>query len=63
MVINKTRDSVEKAKVSRTHSFPYDAATPSLVPDDNVATKLATDSVVSDARSMSSRVMSGRGVL
>jgi len=57
IVINKTRDSVEKAKASRTHLSPYDAATPSLASQDNVATKSATDSVVSDARSMCSRVI------
>jgi len=63
IVINKTRDSVEKAKASRTHFSPYDAATPSLVPVDSVATKSATDFVVSDARSRCSSVMGGKEVL
>jgi hypothetical protein len=59
-VINKTRDSVEKAKASRTHFRPYDAATPSLVPDDNVATRSAMDFAVSEARSRCSSVMGGK---
>ena len=63
IVINKTRDSVEKAKASRTHFSPYDAATPSLVPFDSVATKSATDFVVSDAKSSCSRVMGGKEAL
>lgn len=63
IVINKTRESVEKANASRTHFFPYDAATPSLVPEDNVATKSAMEFVVSEARSRCSRVMGGREAL
>ena len=62
-MINKTRDSVEKAKVFRTHFSPYDAATPSLVPDDSVATKSTTDCVVSDVRLMCSSVMGGKEAL
>jgi hypothetical protein len=62
IVINKTRDSVEKAKESRTHFPPYDAATPSLVPG-IVAIKSATDFAVSDVRSTCSRVMGGKGAL
>ena len=62
-MINKTRDSVEKAKASKTHFFPYDAATPSLVPDDSVATRSATDFVVREVRSRCSRVMGGKEAL
>ena len=63
IVINRTRDSVEKAKASKTHFFPYDAATPSLVPDDSVATRSATDFAVREARSRCSRVIGGKEAL
>ena len=62
-MINKTRDSVEKAKASKTHSFPYDAATPSLVPDDNVITRSMMDFILSEGRSRYSRVIGGNEVL
>ena len=62
-MINKTRDWVEKAKASKTPVFPYDAATPSLFPDDSVATSLEMDFAVSEARSRCSRVMDGNEVL
>ena len=62
IAINKTRDSDEKAKATRTHLCPYDAVTPSLVPD-NEATRSATDFAVSDESSTCSRVIGGIGPL
>ena len=61
IVINKTRVSVEKAKASREHFSPYDAATPSLFPQSSVAIKSETDFAVSDAKGRCSRVMGEKG--
>ena len=60
-VINRTRVAVEKAKASRQHFSPYDAATPSLRPQSNVAIKSETDFSVSDARGRCSTVMGAMG--
>ena len=63
IVINKTRDSVENARASKAHFSPYDAATPSLIPDDNVVSRSAMAFSVSEAKSRCSRVMGGEGAL
>ena len=63
IVINKTRVSVEKAKASRRHFSPYDAATPSLLLQPTVAINAEMDSAVSDAKGRCSRVMGEGEVL
>ena len=63
IVINNIRVAVEKAKASRTHLFPYEAATPNLVPWPSVAMRSKVDLEVSRESSTCSRVTGAKSAL
>ena len=63
IVITRIRLAVDKAKASRTHFFPYEAATPSLIPSSSVVVRSKIDLEVGRERSTCWRVMGGKSAL